>query len=354
MPEIVLFCRLKLLQIKLVNFFYLKYILMTKIKKIGVLTSGGDAPGMNAAIRAVTRTAIYNQMTVIGIRHGYHGMINGHFKELKAHSVSDTIQRGGTILKTARSKEFMTTLGREMAYNNLKNEGIDAVVVIGGDGSLTGARVFCDEYGDIPFVGIPGTIDNDIFGTDYTIGYDTALNTVVEAVDKIRDTASSHNRLFFIEVMGRDAGFIAVESGIACGAEAIFVPEIPNQAANLKNLLEKDYKRRKSSNIIIVAEGDEEGGAMQIAQKVKQDFDEYSVRVSILGHIQRGGTPSAIDRYNASLLGYHAVEALMDDQKSVMVGIKDNEVVLIPFRKVIKMQKHVDPAILEMAEILSV
>ena len=327
---------------------------MAKIKKIGVLTSGGDAPGMNAAIRAVTRTAIYNQMRVVGIRHGYHGMIHGHFKELKAHSVSDIIQRGGTILKTARSKEFMTEEGRKMAYENLKREEIDAMVVIGGDGSLTGARVFCDEFGDIPFVGIPGTIDNDIFGTDYTIGYDTALNTVVEAVDKIRDTASSHNRLFFIEVMGRDAGFIAVESGIACGAESIFVPEVKDQASGLKEFLERGYKRRKSSNIIIVAEGDEEGGAMQIAEKVKRDFDEYSVRVSILGHIQRGGTPSAVDRYNASLIGYHAVEALMDDQKSVMIGIKDNEVVHIPFRKVIKKQKHVDSTILEIAEILSV
>jgi 6-phosphofructokinase len=327
---------------------------MTKIKKIGVLTSGGDAPGMNAAIRAVTRTAIYNQMRVIGIRHGYHGLINGHFKNLKAHSVSDIIQRGGTILKTARSKEFTTPLGREMAYKNIKKEGIDAMVVIGGDGSLTGARVFCDEYSDIPFIGIPGTIDNDIVGTDYTIGYDTALNTVVDSVDKIRDTASSHNRLFFIEVMGRDAGFIAVEGGVACGAEAIFVPELKDQAKNLKDFLEKGYKRRKSSNIVIVAEGDEEGGAMQIAQKVKEDFSEYSVRVSILGHIQRGGTPSAHDRYNASVLGYHAVEALLDDQKSVMIGIKNNEVVHVPFRKVIKQHKHVDPSILEMAEILSV
>ncbi|MGC9344536.1 MAG: 6-phosphofructokinase [Bacteroidales bacterium] len=327
---------------------------MAKIKKIGVLTSGGDAPGMNAAIRGVTRTAIFNQIRVVGIRHGYHGMINGHFKNLKAHSVSDIIQRGGTILKTARSKEFMTPLGREMAYKNLKKEEIDAVVVIGGDGSLTGARVFCDEYGDIPFIGIPGTIDNDIFGTDYTIGYDTALNTVVEAVDKIRDTASSHNRLFFIEVMGRDAGFIAVEGGIACGAEAIFVPELKNQAEGLKAFLEKGYKRRKSSNIIIVAEGDEEGGAMEIAQKVKQDFGEYSVRVSILGHIQRGGTPSAHDRFYASILGYHAVDALLDDQKSVMIGVKDNEIVHVPFRKVIKKQKHVDESILEIAEILSV
>jgi 6-phosphofructokinase 1 len=324
------------------------------IKKIGVLTSGGDAPGMNAAIRGVTRAAIYNKMEVVGIRHGYHGMIHGHFKELKTYHVSDILAKGGTILKTARSEEFRTPLGRKMAYDNLKKEGIDAVVVIGGDGSLTGARIFCDEYFDIPFVGIPGTIDNDIYGTDYTIGYDTALNTVVEAVDKIRDTASSHNRLFFIEVMGRDAGFIALRSGIACGAEAIFVPEVKNQAAGLKDYLEKGFKRKKSSNIIIVAEGDDDGGAMSIAEKVKEDFKEYDVRVSILGHIQRGGTPSAFDRVTASKMGYYAVIALMDDQKSVMIGIKDNEMVNVPFRKVIKMHKSVDEENLEMAEILSV
>lgn len=327
---------------------------MSKIKKVGVLTSGGDAPGMNAAIRGVTRTAIYNGMEVVGIRHGYHGMINAHFKELKSYSVSDIIQKGGTILKTARSMEFMTEEGRRMAYENLKQAEIDAVVVIGGDGSLTGARIFCDEYSDIPFIGIPGTIDNDIFGTDYTIGYDTALNTVVEAVDKIRDTASSHNRLFFIEVMGRDAGFLALEGGVATGAEAIFVPELKDQTAGLKDYLEKGYKRKKSSNIIIVAEGDDEGGAMQIAEKVKKDFEEYSVRVSILGHIQRGGTPSAQDRFMASKLGYYAVDALMDDQKSVMIGVRDNEIVHVPFRKVIKKQKHIDASEFEMADILSV
>ena len=293
-------------------------------------------------------------MQVVGIRHGYHGMIHGHFKELRSYSVSDILQRGGTILKTARSQEFRTPAGRKMAYDNLKKEGIEAVVVIGGDGSLTGARVFCDEYYDIPFIGIPGTIDNDIYGTEYTIGYDTALNTVVEAVDKIRDTASSHNRLFFIEVMGRDAGFIAVHSGIACGAEAIFIPEVKNQVEGLKDYLEKGFKRKKSSNIIIVAEGEEEGGAMAIAEKVKDDFNEYDVRVSILGHIQRGGTPSAYDRVIASKFGYYAVDALLDDQKSVMVGMKDNEIINVPFSKVIKMHKNVDSSILEMAEILSV
>lgn len=327
---------------------------MGKIKKVGVLTSGGDAPGMNAAIRGVTRTAIYYGLEVVGIQQGYHGMIHKDFIELKANSVSDILARGGTILKTARSKEFMEPEGRKRAYENLKEEGIDAVVVIGGDGSLTGARVFCDEYFDIPFIGIPGTIDNDIYGTEYTIGYDTALNTVVDAVDKIRDTAGSHNRLFFVEVMGRDAGFIALESGIASGAEAILIPEIHHQAEDLKGYLDKSFKRKKSSNIIIVAEGDEEGGAFAIADQVKEDFKNYDVRVSVLGHIQRGGTPSAYDRVSASKLGYAAVEALMDDQKSVMVGFHNSELDLVPFRKVIKLKKKVDPEQMQMVEILSV
>ena len=309
---------------------------------------------MNAAIRAVTRTAIYNELEVTGIRLGYHGMIHKHFVSLKPHSVSDILARGGTILKTARSKEFMQPEGRKQAYDNLKEAEIDAVVVIGGDGSLTGARVFCDEYFDIPFVGLPGTIDNDIYGTDYTIGYDTALNTVVDAVDKIRDTAGSHNRLFFIEVMGRDAGFIALRSGIACGAEAILIPEVHGQVQSLKDFLEKGFKRKKSSNIIIVAEGDEEGGAFTIAEKVKEEFSDYDTRVSVLGHIQRGGTPSAYDRVSASKLGFAAVEALMDDQKSIMVGFHNNEIAHIPFRKVIKLKKKVDPEQLQMAEILSV
>ena len=327
---------------------------MGKIKKVGVLTSGGDAPGMNAAIRGVTRTALYYGLEVIGIRHGYHGMIHNHFVNLKAHSVSDILARGGTIIKTARSKEFMEAEGRKQAYENLKAAEIDAVVVIGGDGSLTGARVFCDEYFDIPFIGIPGTIDNDIYGTEYTIGYDTALNTVVEAVDKIRDTAGSHNRLFFIEVMGRDAGFIALNSGIATGAEAILIPEVVGQVESLKDYLEKGFKRKKSSNIIIVAEGDEEGGAFAIADTVKEDFRDYDVRVSVLGHIQRGGTPSAYDRVSASKLGFAAIEALMDDQKSVMVGFHHSELVLVPFRKVIKLKKKVDPEQMQMVEILSV
>ncbi len=326
---------------------------MTKIKKIGVFTSGGDAPGMNAVIRAVTRTAIYHKLKVIGIRHGYEGMIHGHFKELKAHSVSDIIQKGGTILKTARSKEFRTVEGRKMAYEHIKEAGIDAIVAIGGDGTLAGARQFSSEY-DTPFVGIPGTIDNDIYGTDYTIGYDTALNTVMEAVDKIRDTASSHNRLFFIEVMGRDAGFIAVRTGIACGAEAILIPEVKGQVAGLKDFLEKGFKRKKSSNIIIVAEGDESGGAFKIAKTVQKDFADYDVRVSILGHIQRGGSPSAYDRVTASLFGHAAVEALLDDQKSVMIGMDNGEIAHCTFNKAIKLHKQVSPDRLNIAEVLSI
>ncbi len=326
---------------------------MSKMKKIGVLTSGGDSPGMNAAIRAVTRTAIYNGLEVIGIRHGYRGLIDGNFKKLKVYSVSDILQRGGTILKTARCEEFKTVEGRKKAYENLKKNQIDGVVVIGGDGTFTGGRIFNEEY-ETPFVGVPGTIDNDIYGTDYTIGYDTALNTIIDAVDKIRDTASAHNRLFFIEVMGAKAGFIALRSGVACGAEAILIPEVKNQVHDLKNYLEDGFRRKKSSNIIIVAEGDEEGGAFQIAEKVKEDFKDYSIRVTVLGHIQRGGSPSAFDRVAASRLGYAAVEALLDDQKSVMVGLQNGEVVLVPFRKAIKLNKAINQEMLEMSRVLSI
>ena len=324
---------------------------MGKIKKIGVLTSGGDSPGMNAAIRAVVRTAVYEKLEVMGIMNGYQGMIDAKFIPLDAPSVSDILQRGGTILKTARCEEFRTPEGREKAYGNLKSAGIDGVVVIGGDGSFTGARLFNEEY-EIPFVGIPGTIDNDIFGTDYTIGYDTALNTVVEAVDKIRDTASAHNRMFFVEVMGAEAGFIALFSGIASGAEAIIIPEIKGDSKNLKAMFEGG--RKKSSAIIIVAEGDEDGGAFALAESVKDDFKEYDIRVSVLGHLQRGGSPSAIDRVNASRLGHAAVEALIDDQKSVMVGLVNDEITLVPFRKAVKLHKDVDHNIVELSKILSV
>ena len=326
---------------------------MGKVKKIGVLTSGGDAPGMNAAIRAVVRTAVFNNLQVTGIRQGYQGIIDSDFTELGTESVSDIIQRGGTILKTARCEEFRSSEGRNKAYNNLRQAQIDGVVVIGGDGSFTGARLFNEEY-DIPFVGVPGTIDNDIYGTDYTIGYDTALNTVVEAVDKIRDTASAHNRIFFVEVMGAEAGFIALYSGIATGAEAIMIPEIRGESRDLKKLFQDDSRRKKTSSLIIVAEGDEEGGAFALAEKVKEDFKDYDIRVTVLGHLQRGGSPSAIDRVNASRLGCAAVEALLDDQKSVMVGLQNSEIVLVPFRKAVKLHKDVNHDLVALAEMLSV
>jgi 6-phosphofructokinase 1 len=326
---------------------------MSKMRRIGVLTSGGDAPGMNAAIRGVVRTAVYNGIEVMGIRHGYQGLIAANFISLNSESVSDTIQRGGTLLKTARCEEFKSMEGRQKAFNNLKEAQIDGVVVIGGDGSFTGARIFNEEY-DIPFVGIPGTIDNDIYGTDYTIGYDTALNTVIQAVDKIRDTASAHNRMFFVEVMGAEAGFIALYSGIATGAEAIIIPEVRGEAGSLKAQIAEGNRRRKSSNIVIVAEGDEEGGAFALAERVKEDFRDYDVRVIVLGHIQRGGSPSAIDRVNASRLGNAAVEALIDDQKSVMVGILNDEITLVPFRKAVKLHKDVNRDLVELAKILSV
>ncbi|MFP4621044.1 MAG: 6-phosphofructokinase [Bacteroidales bacterium] len=326
---------------------------MNKFRKIGVLTSGGDAPGMNAAIRAVTRTALYNKIGVVGIRNGYQGMIMGQFQNLQSYMVSDIIQRGGTMLKSARSEEFKAKEGRKKAYDNLIREGIDGVVVIGGDGSFKGARQFNEEY-DIPFVGVPGTIDNDLYGTDYTIGYDTALNTIVDAVDKIRDTASSHNRLFFIEVMGRDAGFLALRGGIASGAEAVLIPEIHTDTHSLKELLEREYKRKKLSNIILVAEGDETGGAFNIAEQVKEDFKGFDIRVTVLGHIQRGGSPSAFDRVMGSEMGAAAVEALMDDQRSVMMGMMNRTIVHVPFNKTVKYHKDVNRRLLEIQEILSI
>lgn len=322
---------------------------MANIKKVGVLTSGGDAPGMNAAIRAVVRACLYNKIEVVGIRKGYQGMIEGQFVPMKSESVSNIIQRGGTILGTARSMDFKTEGGRRQAYENLLRHEIDACVVIGGDGSFTGAGIFSKEY-DIPFIGIPGTIDNDLYGTDYTIGYDTALNTVVEAVDKIRDTASAHERLFFVEVMGRGAGFIALHSGIATGAEAVLIPEAPGQEEGLRAYLKRQNKK---SNIILVAEGNQLGGAQEIAEKVKEDFRDYDVRVNVLGHMQRGGSPSAFDRFLASRLGVAAVEALLDNQRSVMVGIVNHETVLVPFNKTIKYNRNLNSILLEVADILS-
>ena len=324
-----------------------------KLQKIGVFTSGGDAPGMNAAIRAVTRAAIANKLKVVGIRRGYQGMIEGDFIPLKSSDVSGILQLGGTILKTARSNEFRTPEGREKAYQQLKKAEIDAVVVIGGDGSFTGALVLSQEY-DISFVGIPGTIDNDMYGTDYTIGYDTALNTVVEAVDKIKDTARSHGRIFFVEVMGREAGLLALTSGIACGAEVILIPESKEQHEQLKKFLNKGYKNKETSGIIMVAEGDEAGGAIKIAEKVRKEHPDLDVRVSILGHIQRGGSPTAKDRVNATKMGVAAIDALLDDQKSIMIGLDNEKIVHVPFNKAVKLNHTIDTNLLDIQKLLNI
>lgn len=325
---------------------------MGKIKRIGVLTSGGDAPGMNAAIRAVVRAAIYNGCEAYGIYGGYQGLISGDIKRLRSSDVSNIIQRGGTILKSARSADFRTPEGRTVAAERLAEFKIDALVVVGGDGSFTGARLLIQEH-DIPVVGIPGTIDNDLYGTDSTIGYDTAVNTAIEAIDKIKDTASAHNRLFFVEVMGRDAGFIALRVAIATGAEAVLVPEIETDLADLEHFIEKDYDPTKSSGIVIVAEGEKSGGAYSIADKVAKAHPEYDIRVSVLGHMQRGGSPSAFDRVLASQLGVAAVDALMDDQKSIMIGLMNKEIVHVPFNKTIKNSKGLNPELLNLVKVLS-
>jgi 6-phosphofructokinase 1 len=322
------------------------------IRKIGVLTSGGDAPGMNAAVRAVVRTAIFYGREVVGIYHGYRGLIENSFKNMGTGDVSSIIQLGGTILKTARSKEFMTKEGRELAYSNLKNAGIDALVVIGGDGTFTGARIFSQEF-SFPIVGVPGTIDNDLYGTDFTIGYDTALNTIIEAVDKIRDTATAHERLFFIEVMGRDAGYLALNGGIASGAEAVLIPEADTDITTLENFIQNGFRKSKSSSIVLVAEGEKAGGAFHIAKQVEKDFPQYDVRVTVLGHVQRGGSPTASDRILASRLGIASVEALLDDQQSVMVGIVNDEIQLVPFNRAIKYDKKLNPDLFKAIKILS-
>lgn len=322
------------------------------MKKIAVLTSGGDSPGMNACIRAVVRTAIYHKIEVMGIMHGYDGMIKDEFLPLSAKSVANIIQRGGTILKTARSKEFRTQEGMKQAHANIQRYGIEGVVAIGGDGTFTGAQEF-SKLSNIPFVGCPGTIDNDLVGTDYTIGYDTAINTVVEAVDKLRDTAESHDRLFFVEVMGRDAGLIALRAGIAAGAESILMPETKTDLNDLVTRL-KNKRKSKNSKIIIVAEGDEAGGAFSIAEKIGKELPEYDMRVTILGHIQRGGNPSAMDRVNSSRIGFAAVEALMQGKHGVMVGIVDKRITYTPFEKAIKHTEVLDSDLIRMLEILSV
>ena len=328
---------------------------MSNITCIGLLTSGGDAPGMNAAIRAVTRAAIYNGWKVKGIYRGYEGLINNEIKDLSTESVSNTIQRGGTILKTARSKEFMTVEGRRKAYENMKAHGIDALIVIGGNGSLAGAQTFAHEF-DLPCIGLPGTIDNDLYGTDSTIGYDTALNTILDCVDKIRDTATSHNRIFFIEVMGRDAGFLAQNSAIAAGAEAAIIPEDQTNVDQLAAFIERGIRKSKNSSIVIVSESqkDGSGGAMYYADRVKNEYPDFDVRVSILGHLQRGGVPTAFDRILSSRLGVAAIEALKDGQRNVMVGIKNDEVVYVPFTNAIKSDKPVKKELIDVLAVLSI
>lgn len=326
---------------------------MKEIKTIGILTSGGDAPGMNAAIRAVTRTAIYNGWRVYGIYRGFEGLINSEFKELTTESVSNTVQRGGTFLKTARSEAFRTPEGRKVAYTNLVKHRVDALIVIGGNGSLAGAQEFAREY-DIPVVGLPGTIDNDLYGTDSTIGYDTALNTIVECVDKIRDTATSHERIFFVEVMGRDAGFLAQNSAIAAGAEAAIIPEDKTDIDQLEKFIGHGFRKSKSSSIVIVSENQKEGGVMHYVDRVHKEYPQYDVRVSILGHLQRGGRPSAYDRILASRLGYASIEALQEGQRNIMVGINDDKIVYVPINKAIKMDKPIDRELMNVLGALSI
>ncbi len=326
---------------------------MATIKCIGILTSGGDAPGMNAAIRAVTRSAIYNGLKVKGIYRGYKGLVTGEIQEFQTQNVSNIIQLGGTILKTARCQEFKTPEGRQQAYENMKKEGIDALIVIGGDGSLSGARLLAQEY-DVPCIGLPGTIDNDLFGTDTTIGYDTALNTILDAVDKIRDTATSHERLFFVEVMGRDAGFLALNGAIAAGAEAAIIPEFNTEVDQLEQFIENGFRKSKSSSIVLVAESEITGGAMHYAERVKNEYPQYDVRVTILGHLQRGGRPTAHDRIIASRMGVASIEALMEGQRNIMIGIDDDKIVYVPFNKAIKNDKPIDPELVNVLNELSI
>ena len=325
----------------------------SEIKKIGVFTSGGDSPGMNAAIRSVVRTCAYMNIECVGIYRGYEGMIEGDFKPMDARSVNNIINKGGTILKSARSLEFRTPEGRAKAYSNLKEEGIDAFVVIGGDGSFTGAMIFNQEY-NFPVIGIPGTIDNDIYGTTYTVGFDTALNTVVEVIDKIRDTASSHNRLFFVEVMGRDVGHIALNAGVGAGAEEILIPEENLGLDRLLESLKRSKQSGKSSSIVVVAEGDKTGkNVFELKEYVEEHIPIYDVRVSVLGHMQRGGSPSCFDRVLASRMGVKAVEALLEGKSSLMVGIQDNKLTLTPLIKAIKGHTKIDKELIRVSDIMS-
>lgn len=323
------------------------------IKCIGVLTSGGDAPGMNSAIRAVVRACAYYKIKCIGIKKGYEGLIENHMMVLGARSVKHIINRGGTILQTARCKDFLNQEGRQIAYDNIKKNNIDALIVIGGDGSFAGASKFYQEY-SIPFIGIPGTIDNDIFGTDYTIGFDTALNTAVEAIDRIRDTATSHNRVFFVEVMGRDAGFIALNSGIAAGAQDILIPENEDTLESLFASLRRPESSGKNSSIILVAEGEELGNAFELGKATEKEFPDYDVRVSVLGHIQRGGNPSCMDRVIASRLGVFAVEGLLNGKSNVMAGIQSNATVFTSIEEAIKKHNQIDNELIKIAKILAI
>lgn len=323
------------------------------IKKIGVLTSGGDSPGMNAAIRSVVRTCAFHAIDCIGIYRGYQGMIEGDFKEMGPRSVNNIVNKGGTILKSARSKEFMTVEGRKKAHDNLVKAGIDAFVIIGGDGSFTGAEIFNNEF-DFPVMGIPGTIDNDIFGTSHTLGFDTALNTVVECIDKIRDTASSHNRLFLVEVMGRDAGHIALNAGIGAGAEEILIPEEDLGLDRLLQSLQKSKASGKSSSIVVIAEGDKIGKTVfELKDYIEEHFPEYDIRVSVLGHMQRGGAPSCFDRVLASRLGVKAVESLLEGKSNYMVGIFNDKVNLTPLEQAIKGNAEIDKELLRVSDIMS-
>ena len=325
---------------------------MGKIKTIGILTSGGDAPGMKAAIRAVTRAGICNGFKVVAIYRGWEGLINDDMQEFTTENVSGIITLGGTILKTARSKDFMTPEGRQKAYDNMMARGIDALVIIGGNGSLTGAKIFAQEH-DVCCIGLPGTIDNDLYGTDATIGYDTTMNTIMECVDRIRDTAQSHERIFFIEVMGRDAGFLAQNSAIACGAEAAIIPENETDADQLAEFMKRGIRKSKRSCIVIVSESPK-CGAMYYADRVKKEFPGYDVRVSILGHLQRGGSPTARDRILASRTGVGAIEAIMQGQRNVMIGIRNNEVVYVPFSEAIRSDKPMDKKLFTVLNELSI
>src|SRR5512138_2411905 len=323
-----------------------------KVTRIGVLTSGGDSPGMNAAIRAVVRTGIYYGLEVYGVMRGYQGLIEDDIVKMEARSVSNIIQRGGTILKTARSKEFLKPEGRKIAYNNLKKHGINGLVIIGGDGSFRGAVAFSKEF-DIPCIGLAGTIDKDIYGTDFTIGFDTAVNTAVEAIDKVRDTMDAHDRIFIIEVMGRDAGYIALHSGIATGAENILIPERKTDINDIVASLQEKERRKKLVNLIVVAEGDEFGGADSVYKVLKNELPQAEIRVCILGHIQRGGSPSCLDRLIASRMGYHAVECLMEGRHNVFVGIMNNKMHYIPLENAVKNKAKISEEWLRIVKILA-